>query len=568
MQALTFFFAFVAVLALIGAAAWLVRRFAGNRLGANTNRGRMPRLAVIDAAAVDGRRRLVLVRRDNIEHLLMIGGPTDIVVEPNIVRASRARPDVAAAGRRRHRTAAANGAAARSGGWSDGDGPRADAFDHPEPQMPEPPRPARPSFADEVRRPAPALPERRSDPLPASRRSRSAAGPEPRPELRNEPLPPAGDMPRSEPMMPRPSRPSEAPKAPPVRAPNAVAPPPPPPPPAPRRSASARPKSRRDGAAAGGGVAPAGRRSGEPRVGAPPVAPEPPPSPQPAPRRTDGTAGCRPAAEDRLRESGRRDGIIAGPSEDPFVRSASFPRRVLFFATLIAAGSLADPAFAQDISINLGQGNGGVTERAIQLIALLTVLSIAPSILIMMTSFTRIVVVLSLLRTALGTATAPPNSVMIALAMFLTAFVMGPVLQKSYDDGIKPLVANQISVEEALQRASVPLRGFMEKNVREKDLKLFIDLSGEPPPATPEDMSLRILMPAFMISELKRAFEIGFLLFLPFLIIDLVVASVLMSMGMMMLPPVVVSLPFKLIFFVLVDGWSLVAGSLVQSYGG
>ena len=231
------------------------------------------------------------------------------------------------------------------------------------------------------------------------------------------------------------------------------------------------------------------------------------------------------------------------------MRSATFPRRVfLFLASLIVAGALAAPAIAQDISINLGQGNGGVTERAIQLIALLTVLS--------------------LLRTALGTATAPPNSVIIALAMFLTAFVMGPVLQKSYDDGIKPLVANQIGVEEALQKASVPLRGFMQKNVREKDLKLFMDLSGEPPPATPEEMSLRILVPAFMISELKRAFEIGFLLFLPFLIIDLVVASVLMSMGMMMLPPVVVSLPFKLIFFVLVDGWSLVAGSLVQSYGG
>ncbi|WKA26829.1 flagellar type III secretion system pore protein FliP [Bradyrhizobium roseum] len=250
------------------------------------------------------------------------------------------------------------------------------------------------------------------------------------------------------------------------------------------------------------------------------------------------------------------------------MRLPASPRRVLFFLILAAAGSFADPAAAQDISINLGQGGGGVTERAIQLIALLTVLSIAPSILIMMTSFTRIVVVLSLLRTALGTATAPPNSVIIALAMFLTAFVMGPVLQRSYDDGIKPLVANQIGVEEALQRASVPLRGFMQKNVREKDLKLFIDLSGEPPPATPEDLSLRILVPAFMISELKRAFEIGFLLFLPFLIIDLVVASVLMSMGMMMLPPVVVSLPFKLIFFVLVDGWSLVAGSLVQSYGG
>lgn len=250
------------------------------------------------------------------------------------------------------------------------------------------------------------------------------------------------------------------------------------------------------------------------------------------------------------------------------MRRAVSPRRVLFLSTLIVAASLAAPALAQDISINLGQGNGGVTERAIQLIALLTVLSIAPSILIMMTSFTRIVVVLSLLRTALGTATAPPNSVIIALAMFLTAFVMAPVLQKSYDDGIRPLVANQVGVEEGLQRASVPLRGFMLKNVREKDVKLFMDMSREPLPATPEEMSLRILVPAFMISELKRAFEIGFLLFLPFLIIDLVVASVLMSMGMMMLPPVVVSLPFKLIFFVLVDGWSLVAGSLVQSYGG
>jgi flagellar biosynthetic protein FliP len=253
------------------------------------------------------------------------------------------------------------------------------------------------------------------------------------------------------------------------------------------------------------------------------------------------------------------------------VRLPALPRRVLFVSVLIAAASLAMPAHAQDISINLGgggAGGGGVTERAIQLIALLTVLSIAPSILIMMTSFTRIVVVLSLLRTAMGTATAPPNSVIIALAMFLTFFVMGPVLQKSYDEGIRPLVANQISVEDALQRASVPLRGFMQKNVREKDLKLFLDLSGEPPPATPDELALRILVPAFMISELKRAFEIGFLLFLPFLIIDLVVASVLMSMGMMMLPPATISLPFKLIFFVLVDGWSLVAGSLVQSYGG
>jgi flagellar biosynthetic protein FliP len=233
---------------------------------------------------------------------------------------------------------------------------------------------------------------------------------------------------------------------------------------------------------------------------------------------------------------------------------------------LLVVALLAVPAQAQDISINFGQG-AGLTERVIQLIALLTVLSLAPSILVMMTSFTRIVVVLSLLRTALGTATAPPNAVIISLALFLTAFVMGPAFERAYDVGVKPLLANEVTVEQAFERSSEPFRVFMLKNVREKDLQLFINLSHDKPPAQPEEMSMRILIPAFMISELKRAFEIGFLLFLPFLVIDLVVASVLMSMGMMMLPPVVVSLPFKLIFFVLVDGWSLVAGSLVQSYG-
>lgn len=224
------------------------------------------------------------------------------------------------------------------------------------------------------------------------------------------------------------------------------------------------------------------------------------------------------------------------------------------------------PAGAQSVNIDFGQ-NTGLTERVIQMIAMLTVLSLAPSILVMMTSFTRIVVVLSLLRTALGTGTAPPNAVIVSLALFLTAFVMGPALQQSYDTGIKPLIANEITTQQAFERGVVPLRAFMEKNVNEKDLRLFVDMAKLPVPETPENLSLRILVPAFMISELKRAFEIGFLLFLPFLIIDLVVASVLMSMGMMMLPPVVVSLPFKLIFFVLVDGWSLVAGSLIQSYG-
>ena len=243
-------------------------------------------------------------------------------------------------------------------------------------------------------------------------------------------------------------------------------------------------------------------------------------------------------------------------------------RRYWLALAIGAFGALtATAALAQDISVTFGQGTG-LTERVLQLIALLTVLSLAPSILVMVTSFTRIVVVLSLLRTALGTATAPPNAVLISLAMFLTAFVMWPTFLTAYDAGVRPLMANEITPEQAFERAADPFRVFMMKNVRDKDLKLFMDLSGTTVPEKPEDMSLRVLVPSFMISELKRAFEIGFLLFLPFLIIDLVVASVLMSMGMMMLPPVVVSLPFKLIFFVLVDGWHLVAGSLVQSYGG
>src|SRR6188768_4500587 len=217
------------------------------------------------------------------------------------------------------------------------------------------------------------------------------------------------------------------------------------------------------------------------------------------------------------------------------IRSAAGRRvRLATVAAGVAAVALAvSPAVAQDVSINFGTG-AGLTERVIQLIALLTVLTLAPSILIMMTSFTRIVVVLSLLRTALGTATAPPNAVIVSLALFLTAFVMGPALQRTYDTGIRPLVANEITAEQAFERGSQPLRAFMQKNVREKDLKLFVDMAKETAPSKPEDLSLRVLVPAFMISELKRAFEIGFLLFLPFLIIDLVVASVLMSMGMMM----------------------------------
>ena len=227
---------------------------------------------------------------------------------------------------------------------------------------------------------------------------------------------------------------------------------------------------------------------------------------------------------------------------------------------------VAGPAGAQSINIELGEG-AGLTERAIQLVALITVLSLAPSILVMITSFTRIVVVLSLLRTAIGLQTAPPNSVMISLALFLTAFIMAPAFQTAYENGIRPLVDQQIEIDEAFQRSVAPFRTFMLGQVREKDLTLFSDMAQAEQPENPEDVELRVLIPAFMISELRRAFEIGFLLFIPFIVIDMVVASILMSMGMMMLPPIIISLPFKLIFFVLVDGWTLVAGSLVRSFG-
>jgi flagellar biosynthesis protein FliP len=224
------------------------------------------------------------------------------------------------------------------------------------------------------------------------------------------------------------------------------------------------------------------------------------------------------------------------------------------------------PAHAQNITLDLGQGTG-VTQRALQLMALVTILSLAPSILIMMTSFVRIVVVMSLLRSALGTQTAPPNAVIIGLSLFLTFFVMTPVFKQAYTNGIEPVIAGTIEPQAAFERTTAPFKTFMLKHVREKDLILFIDLAKEAKPATPQDVSLQVLIPSFMISELRRAFEIGFLLFVPFLVIDLVVASILMSVGMMMVPPVTVSLPFKLIFFVLVDGWALVAGSLVRSYG-
>jgi flagellar biosynthetic protein FliP len=239
---------------------------------------------------------------------------------------------------------------------------------------------------------------------------------------------------------------------------------------------------------------------------------------------------------------------------------------LLTLGALVALIAATEPALAQQLSLDLGD-EGSLSGRVVQLILLLTVLSLAPSILIVVTSFTRIIIVLSLLRSALGTQQTPPNVVLISLALFLTAFIMTPTMKQAYEAGVAPLIAEDIEAPEAFDRVAGPFRTFMLGQVREKDLQLFFDMSGSEVPETAAETPLEVLIPAFMISELRRAFEIGFLLFIPFVVIDLVVASILMSMGMMMLPPVMISLPFKLIFFVLVDGWSLVAGSLIQSFG-
>jgi flagellar biosynthetic protein FliP len=242
-------------------------------------------------------------------------------------------------------------------------------------------------------------------------------------------------------------------------------------------------------------------------------------------------------------------------------------RRAALISLITTAFSLIVPAVALAQAVNIDLGNGaGLTDRVVQLVGLITVLSLAPSIVIMTTSFVRIIVVLSLLRQALGLQQTPPNSVLISLALFLTAIVMGPTLQASYDQGVKPLLDHKMELPAAFGAAANPVKTFMLSQVDPDDLALFMRLSHTAKPAKALDTPLQVVTPAFMISELKRAFEIGFLLFVPFLVIDLVVASVLMSMGMMMLPPVVVSLPFKLIFFVLVDGWRLVCGSLVESF--
>lgn len=236
---------------------------------------------------------------------------------------------------------------------------------------------------------------------------------------------------------------------------------------------------------------------------------------------------------------------------------------------------VAEPAAAQSFSFDPALLDGAsLSGRIVQGIVVLTVLSVAPGLLIMVTCFTRIVVVLSLLRSALGLQQAPPNMVLLSLAVFLTIHIMAPVFDKAWQDGLSPLLNEQVTQDQGIERIIEPFRGFMTEHVRDKDLSAFAAFSGRTVPQRTEGteasapvVDLRVLIPAFLLSELRRAFEIGFLLFLPFLVIDMVVAAVLMAMGMMMLPPVMIALPFKIIFFVLTDGWFLIAGSLIRSYG-
>lgn len=239
---------------------------------------------------------------------------------------------------------------------------------------------------------------------------------------------------------------------------------------------------------------------------------------------------------------------------------------VRFSVFLILLCGLVGSAYAESFTLDLGNAQGSMTGRLIQLLIGFSVLSLAPSIVIMVTSFTRIVIVFSFLRNAIGLQQSPPNVVLASLALFLTAFIMASPLEKAYKEGIQPLLEQKIDESKAFEKTLAPLQDFMVKNVREKDLKLFADLAHVDSVESPDKLPYKVVVPAFIISELKRAFEIGFMIFLPFLVIDLVIASILMAMGMMMLPPVVISLPFKVIFFVLVDGWYLLCGSLINSF--
>ncbi|MEI7967983.1 MAG: flagellar type III secretion system pore protein FliP [Betaproteobacteria bacterium] len=235
-------------------------------------------------------------------------------------------------------------------------------------------------------------------------------------------------------------------------------------------------------------------------------------------------------------------------------------------ALLVLSGSAMAQAGLPAVTSAPGPGGSQTFSLSLQALLFLTALTFLPAILLMMTSFTRIIIVLSLLRQALGTVQTPPNQVLVGLSLFLTFFVMSPVLDKVYTEAYKPFSDEKIGFNDALDRAVVPLRAFMLRQTREADLALFVKLSESPSPKEANDLPMKVLVPAYVISELKTAFQIGFVVFIPFLIIDLVVSSVLMSMGMMMLSPVIISLPFKLMLFVLVDGWNLLIGSLVRSF--
>jgi flagellar biosynthetic protein FliP len=250
-------------------------------------------------------------------------------------------------------------------------------------------------------------------------------------------------------------------------------------------------------------------------------------------------------------------------------RSMKAASRLLWRCLPLAAAGLPLIASAQGLPALTSTptaGGGQAYSLSLQTLLLLTSLSFLPAAMLMMTSFTRIIIVLSLLRQALGTQSVPPNQVLVGLALFLTLFVMGPVFDRIYADAYRPLSENKISMTAALEKGAVPLKEFMLRQTRQADLALYVKLSGGPQLRGPEDVPLRVLIPAFITSELKTAFQISFSIFIPFLIIDMVVASVLMSMGMMMMSPAIVSLPFKLMLFVLVDGWQLLIGSLAQSF--
>jgi flagellar biosynthesis protein FliP len=260
-------------------------------------------------------------------------------------------------------------------------------------------------------------------------------------------------------------------------------------------------------------------------------------------------------------------------------------KKLVIIALLVVVGATAASAQMPKLETLIPGTDGTAAGRIVQLILVITVLSVAPGLLVMVTCFTRFVVALSFLRAGLGLQTTPANLILISLALFMTFYVMGPTFDQAWQNGVQPLMENKINEQEAYTRISTPFKAFMRANVREKDLKLFEDLApasrqkaqpltnaapSVPAPAGPQaeggDVELRVLIPAFMISELRRGFEIGFLIVLPFLVIDLIVATLTMSMGMMMLPPTVISLPFKILFFVLIDGWNLLVGSLVRSF--